>query len=154
MLLSTVHTHEKYKDFCRWKNANAITRIIFKISKLFWWVWSQICTSCCHNMLITIAQHLRYAMEVVKGRILCYLLKLNIKFLEWGKTLKKWGLSFHCLLVLKVVFPINDSMKEKRCYKQKALYYSCGSGDVLSFHTMQYKHVTYCNSLQRGDYYI
>lgn len=62
-------------------------------------------------MSITIAQHPGHAVEGVKGPMLCYSLKLNIKFLEWGKNLKKWGLSFHCLLDLKVVFPINDSVK-------------------------------------------
>lgn len=87
--------------------------------------------------------------------MLCWLLKLNIKFLEWrGKKLKKLCLSLHCLLVLKVVYPNNDSKKE-RCYKQKALYYiTAVVQEMFSVFTAHNLNTLHCDSHQRGNYYI
>lgn len=113
---------------------------------------SQICTSYCNNMLLTIAQHLHG--EGLQGTMLCCLLKLNIKFLEWRKKkLKKWGLSFHCLLVLNVVYSINDS-KKNRHFKQKALYCIIAVVQMFSVFTSCNINTLHCNSHQRSDYYI
>lgn len=139
--LSTVHTHKNYKDFCRWRDANAITRIIFKIGKLLWWVQSQIFTSYCHNMLLTFAQHL-HAVEGVKGTMLCYLLKLNIKFLEWGKRAKEVGFEFSLFACFKGC--LKDVINKKHCILLWLWFRRCS----------QFSHHVTLRFSSKGDYYI